>query len=57
MCFIVSIIMLVLAFNFFNAGSIFLAVGSLVISGFFIFLMIRNIQYVKKLKKEKLDDN
>ncbi len=57
MCFIVAVILLVLAFNFFNAGSMLLAVGSLVVSGFFIFLMIRNIQYVKKLKKEKLDDN
>jgi len=57
MCFIVSVILLVLAFNFYNAGSIMLAVGSVLVSGLFIFLMIRNIKHVKKLKESRKNDN
>ncbi len=50
-------ILLVLAFNFYNAGSIMLAVGSVLVSGLFIFLMIRNIKHVKKLKESRKNDN
>ncbi len=57
MCFIVSIILLILSFNFFQAGSTLLAVGSALTSLFFIVLMIRNIQYVRKLREEKKNDN
>ena len=57
MCFIVAVVSLVLAFNFYNAGSIMLAVGSVSVSIFFIFLMIRNIQHVKKLKESRKNDN
>lgn len=53
MCFIVAIVLLVLSFNFFNAGSTLLAAGSLLVSIFFIYLMIKNIQSVKKLRNEK----
>ncbi len=53
MCFIVSVILLVLSFNFYNSGSLLLAIGSFAISAFFIFLMIKNIQAVKKLRDEK----
>ncbi|MEA2100667.1 MAG: hypothetical protein U9P72_11130 [Campylobacterota bacterium] len=55
MCFIISIVMLVLSFNFFNAGDTLLAVGSFVVSMFFIYLMIKNILDVKKLKESKKD--
>ena len=58
MCFIITMIGFILAFNFFNAGNLFLAAGSLLVSMFFIYLMIRNIIAVKKLREEnKNDDN
>jgi large-conductance mechanosensitive channel len=57
MCFIISIVGLVLGFNFYNAGNYLQATGSLIVSAIFIFLMIRNIQSVKKLKKEEKNDN
>lgn len=57
MCFIISIVLLVFSFNLFNAGSTLAALGSLIASLFFIFLMIRNILYVKKLKESQKDDN
>jgi len=52
-CFIVSIVLLVFSFNLFNAGSILPALGSLIASLFFIFLMIRNILHVKKSREKK----
>ena len=57
MCFIIAVIGLVLGFNFFMADNYLTATGSIVVSMFFIFLMIRNIQHVKKLKKEKENKN
>lgn len=60
MCFIISIIALVLCFNFYMAGNLLLALFSLLVSIFFIILMIKNIKYVKRLKDEKKakkDDN
>ena len=57
MCFIVSVILLILSFNFYNAGSILLAAGSFVVSMFFIYLMLKNIQRVKKLREKKTDDS
>ncbi len=57
MCFIISIVMLILAFNFYNAGSTLLAVGSVLVSALFIFLMIKNILHVKKIKASKKNDN
>ena len=56
MCFIITILGLILAFNFYHAQELLLAVGSLLVSLFFIYLMIKNILFVKKLK-EKKDDN
>ena len=53
MCFIVSVVLLILSFNFFNAGNILLTIGSLIVSAFFIYLMIKNIQSVKKIKEER----
>ncbi len=53
MCFVISIIGLFLAFNFYNAGNMLLAAGSVLVSAFFIFLMIRNILHVKKKREEK----
>jgi len=57
MCFVISIVGLFLAFNFYRSGDIPLAVISILVSTFFIFLMIQNILYVKKMKKEKKNDN
>lgn len=57
MCLVLSILMLVLSFNFYNAGSLLQAGGLLVLAIFFIVLMIRNILHVKKLKEEKKNDN
>ncbi len=58
MCFIISIVLLVLGFNFYNAGNTLAAGGSFLVSLFFIYLMIQNIRRVKKLKEEeKNDDN
>ena len=53
MCFVIAIVGLVLGFNFFMADNYLATFGSVVVSIFFIFLMIRNIQHVNKLKKEK----
>jgi hypothetical protein len=57
MCFVISIVLLLASFTLFNAGNITVAIGSLIVSLFFIFLMTRNILHVKKLKKKKKDDN
>ena len=56
MCFVISMIGLFLAYNFYNAGNMLLSAGSLLVSALFIFLMIRNILHVKKMR-EKKDDN
>jgi large-conductance mechanosensitive channel len=44
---------LVMSFNFFMAENLPAAGGSFVVALFFIFLMLRNIQSVKKRKREK----
>jgi len=51
MCFIISIILLILSYNFYIANSIVLALGSLFSSIFFIILMVKNILHVKNLRK------
>jgi len=56
MCFVISIVGLFLAYNFYNAGNMLLAGGSVLVSMFFIFLMIRNILHVKKIREEKNDN-
>ncbi len=53
MCFIISIVGLVMAFNFFNAGNLLLTAVSLSVSAFFIYLMVKNIISVKKMKEER----
>ncbi len=53
MCLVISIVMLVLGFNFYFAGNLLASIGSLLTSAFFIWLMIKNIQRVKKIRKEK----
>ena len=57
MCFVISILGLFFAFNFYQSGNFILSIVSLLVSIFFIALMIKNIIYVKKLKEEKKDDN
>jgi len=53
MCIVISIVMLVLGYNLYMAGNVLAAVGSVATSLVFIGLMVKNIQRVKKLKKEK----
>ena len=55
MCLVISILMLVLSFNYYNAQNYLLASGSLIVAIFFIILMIRNIMRVKKFKKSQYD--
>jgi len=57
MCFIISMVLLVLSYNFFMAENLLLASGSLLGAIIFMFFMIKNIQYVRNLKKKKQDDN
>ncbi len=57
MCFIISIVGLVMAFNFFMASKLLLAGISVAVSAFFIYLMVQNIRRVKKIKEEKNNDN
>lgn len=57
MCFIISIVGLVMAFNFFNAGNFVLTAVSLLVSAFFIYLMVKNIMSVKKMKEEKKNND
>ena len=57
MCLVISILMFVLSFNYYNSQNYLLASGSLIVAIFFIILMIRNIIRVKKSKKEKTNDN
>ena len=57
MCFIIAMVMLVLSFNFYNAGTILLAVGSFLTSALFIYFMIKNILHVKKIRESRNNDN
>ena len=57
MCFIISIIGLILGFNFFMAQSYIAAFISVLVSGFFIFLMIKNIKDVKKIRGKRKNDS
>jgi len=53
MCFIISIIFAIIAYNFFRAGNLFVVGGSALVCCFLIFLMVKNIFYVKKIKEKK----
>lgn len=53
MCFVIAMIGLALSFNFYMADNLLGAAGSFVVALFFIFLMVRNIQHVRALKREK----
>jgi hypothetical protein len=57
MCFVISILGLFFAFNFYQKGDMLLAGGSVLVSLLFIVLMVKNILHVKKLREEKKDDN
>jgi amino acid permease len=59
MCFVIAIVALVLSYNFFIADNFLAAISSVAVSIFFIYLMIKNILFVKNLKnkkREKLDN-
>jgi low affinity Fe/Cu permease len=53
MCFIISIIGLVLGVQFFMQGLYLYAAFAIAVALFFIVLMIKNIYHVKKLREEK----
>ena len=57
MCFIIAVVGLVFAFNFFMAENYLASGFSVVVSVFFVTLMIKNILHVKKLKQEKKNDS
>ena len=57
MCFIIAIVGLMLAYNFFMVGNLLLALGSLSVALFFVYLMIKNILFVKNLKSKREDDS
>ena len=57
MCLVLSIIALVFSFNYYTNQNYSFAFVSLLVAIFFIALMLRNIKYVKKIKKEKKHDN
>ncbi len=57
MCFIVSVILLILSFNFFSAGSFLLSGISFSVSMVFLYFMIKNIKHVKKLREGKKNVN
>jgi len=57
MCFIIAIIGLVMSFNFYMAENLLASAGSFVVALVFIVLMVRNIAYVKRVKKEKETKN
>ena len=57
MCFIITIVGLMLAYNFFMVGDLLLAFGSLSVALFFVYLMIKNILFVKNLKNKREDDS
>ncbi|MEA3229230.1 MAG: hypothetical protein U9P38_09190 [Campylobacterota bacterium] len=57
MCFIISMVGFILTYNFFMADEFLLSFGSVSVSIFFIYLMIKNILFVKKLKEEKNSDS
>ena len=52
MCFIISIVLLILSYNFYMANNLTLAIGSFIGSLFFILLMVKNILHVKHLKEK-----
>jgi len=57
MCFIISIVGIILAYNFLMADKLLLSLGSVLVSIFFIYLMVKNVLFVKKLKEEKKSDS
>ncbi len=57
MCLIVALISAMYALNSFNNNDPIVGSLSLVVSIFFMWLMLKNILYVRNLKKKKNDDN
>ncbi len=55
MCFVISIVLLVLSYSFYIKESFLASGGSFFVSLFFIYLMIKNIKYVKDKKRDKSD--
>jgi Mn2+/Fe2+ NRAMP family transporter len=55
-CFVIAIIAILFSYNFYITDNLFGFLGSIVTAIFFIVLMLKNIQRVKKMK-EKKDDN
>jgi len=53
MCLVVSVVMLVLSVKFYLIQNFIASAGSFLTALLFIWLMLKNIQRVKKIKKEK----
>lgn len=53
MCLVVSVILLIMSFNLFFASNYIGSSISLIISIFFIVMMIKNIKRVKEIRKGK----
>jgi len=53
MCLVISIVMLVLSYNLYLTENFLGSIGSFLTAILFIWLMLRNIQRVKKIRKEK----
>ena len=53
MCLVISIVMLVLSYNLYLTENFLGSIGSFLTAILFIWLMLRNIQRVKKIRKKK----
>ena len=53
MCFVISIVFLALGYNFLMANNLVAATGSFLVAAIFIYLMLKNILFVKNLKSKK----
>ncbi len=56
MCFVISIVFLALGYNFFIVNNLVAAISSLAIALFFIYLMLKNVLFVKNLKTKKREE-
>jgi len=56
MCLIIAIISLVFSYNFYMSGNFIGMVGGVLTSILFSYLMVKNINRVKKMKREKNDN-
>ena len=51
MCFVISIVLLIFSYRFYETGNATLGTISVVVALFFIYMMIKNITNIKKRKE------